>query len=573
MKYFLYARKSSESEDRQMLSIEAQILELKEFAKRNNLEIVDIFTESMSAKQAGRPIFEKLIKELELNKVNGIIAWHPDRLARNMFDGGKLIHLIDQGIIQDLKFPNFYFDKTANGKFNLSIAFSQAQYFVDGLRENVKRGIRQKVRRGEYPGKAPYGYINNLKTKTIDPDSENFEVIQKLLIKFSETNMSQGEFRKELFDNGFKTKSGNLLSYSSLYHILRNPFYTGVFKLKDEIHQGAHKQMISKEVFDKIQKKLDAGWKVNITPEAKDKKNYLFQGFLTCGNCGYAVRPEWHQKKSVLIFKYYKCTRKSKTCNCTEPAINEKDLAQQVEAYIKPIALKDEYFEILNLEIDKWIQEEKAHTSKNLQKVNTQITKVKSSLDNLLDLQLENVISLEEYKAKKNKLINHKLDLEAKFNKISSKGSAWVEPTQDFLKTCNNANKSLLSKDFKQMAQILKKVGLNHKLSNKKLDIQFSKSYDFFVEIQSLTNCSGNPVKIHNNKNLEKQTDSACSRMDGKQGLQSNCSNAVIERVSARRPKPNAVRLRAGIPQNQLGLSEWYRWSGSNRHSLAGTRF
>lgn len=127
MKYFLYARKSSESEDRQMLSIEAQILELREFAKRNNLEIVEVLTESMSAKQAGRPIFNKLIKELELNKANGIIAWHPDRLARNMYDGGKLIHLIDQGIIQDLKFPNFYFDKTANGKFNLSIAFSQAQ--------------------------------------------------------------------------------------------------------------------------------------------------------------------------------------------------------------------------------------------------------------------------------------------------------------------------------------------------------------------------------------------------------------------------------------------------------------
>tara|TARA_B100001989_G_C24385637_1_gene386617 strand:- start:36 stop:320 length:285 start_codon:yes stop_codon:yes gene_type:complete len=91
----------------------------------------------MSAKKPGRPVFNQMLTELEQGNAQGIIAWHPDHLARNTYDGGKIQYLIDQELILDLKFPTFHFDKTANGIFNLSIAFSQAQYFIQGLRENA----------------------------------------------------------------------------------------------------------------------------------------------------------------------------------------------------------------------------------------------------------------------------------------------------------------------------------------------------------------------------------------------------------------------------------------------------
>ena len=160
-KYFLYARKSTDVEDKQVLSIEAQITELREFAKRENLEIVDVLIEKQSAKIPGRPLFNSMLDRIEDNEANGIIAWHPDRLARNSIDGGKIIYFLDCNKILALKFPQFWFESTPQGKFMLNIAFGQSKYYVDSLSENTKRGLRQKVRRGEYPSRAPLGYIND----------------------------------------------------------------------------------------------------------------------------------------------------------------------------------------------------------------------------------------------------------------------------------------------------------------------------------------------------------------------------------------------------------------------------
>jgi len=127
MKYFIYARKSTDEPERQVLSIESQITELKELAEREHIEIVNTFIESQTAKEPGRPIFNDMLSRMEKGEAQGILAWHPDRLARNSVDGGRVIYLIDTAHITALKFPTFWFDPTPQGKFMLSIAFGQSK--------------------------------------------------------------------------------------------------------------------------------------------------------------------------------------------------------------------------------------------------------------------------------------------------------------------------------------------------------------------------------------------------------------------------------------------------------------
>ena len=181
MKYFLYIRKSTDEDDRQVLSLEAQETELKEFALRENLFIAATFRESQTAKEPGRPIFNDMLKRMERGEAEGILAWHPDRLARNSIDGGRIIFLIDTGKIKALKSPTFWFEPTPQGKFMLNIAFGQSKYFVDNFSENTKRGLRQKLRRGELPGYAPLGYLNDLLKHTMFKDPERFRLVKKII--------------------------------------------------------------------------------------------------------------------------------------------------------------------------------------------------------------------------------------------------------------------------------------------------------------------------------------------------------------------------------------------------------
>jgi len=108
-KLILYARKSTDTEDKQVLSIEAQLNELRRFARDNHLVVVDEMIEKRTAKMPGRPVFNSLLSRIKNGEASGILAWHPDRLARNSVDGGEIVYLIDTGLISKLVFPTFWF--------------------------------------------------------------------------------------------------------------------------------------------------------------------------------------------------------------------------------------------------------------------------------------------------------------------------------------------------------------------------------------------------------------------------------------------------------------------------------
>ena len=262
-KYFLYARKSTEDDDRQVMSIEAQLFELKEYARKENLEILEEFQESKSAKTPGRPIFDKMMSKIEKMGNVGVLSWHPDRLARNSIDGGRIIYAVDQKNIVSLQFSTFWFEPTPQGLFMLQVAFGQSKYYSDNLSENIKRGVRQKLRRGEWLNLAPFGYVNNPKIRNIEPHPTNAKIVKRAFQEYAKgtyTYKSLGEF---LADLGVVSRNGTPLVKASIKRILTNRASLGFVKHGDEWFEGSFEPIISPffKIFPIIPKQVRHAWK------------------------------------------------------------------------------------------------------------------------------------------------------------------------------------------------------------------------------------------------------------------------------------------------------------------------
>ena len=270
-KFFIYTRKSTDDKDHQVRSISDQLSELKELALKEQLDVVDIFVEKQTAKIPGRPVFNEMIEQMERGEASGILAWHPDRLARNSVDGGKIIYLVDTGIITEMKFPTFWFDPTPQGKFMLSIAFSQSKYYVDNLSENIKRGHRNKVKEGIWPQMSPIGYVN-VKGGGIIPHVDLAPLVKKTFEAYATGNFTLREVRDKFNALGLKRKSGRELAVSNYQKLLKNPIYTGLMRYNGEIFEGKHEPIITKKLFDSVQEVMSRKSK----PHSKGLKPYIY---------------------------------------------------------------------------------------------------------------------------------------------------------------------------------------------------------------------------------------------------------------------------------------------------------
>ena len=467
--YFIYARKSTDVEDKQVLSIEAQLVELRAYAKNEGLVIVDELVEKQSVKTPRRKIFGDMLKRIENGEASGIIAWHPDRLARNSVDGGQIVYLLDQTHLQSLKFPTFWFENTSQGKFMLSIAFGQSKYYVDNLSENTKRGLRQKVRRGEYPSIAPIGYINDVRTKTIVVDKRRKPLVIAAFEMYAEGNQRLQDIADYLKDNGIMTRGKKPLHKDQIKRILTNPFYYGHFRYGGVVYEGKHKAIVEKKLFDQVQTVIAK----RCRPQKSATAPQAFCGLLSCGACNMAITAEKkvkHQKNgNVHEYVYYRCTRKSKTIRCIEPAITESELAAQLSDILQAYALPESWAQKLEKMLAE--DEQKAEQSSGVFIANAQIQvgNLQSKLQRLLDSYLDQDIDRTTYQEKQSDLMSEKKSLEEQISKLTLANNAWVEPMRQWLKAAASLRKTAKSGSFGEIKQAFTQIEeLNLFLKTKK---------------------------------------------------------------------------------------------------------
>ena len=475
-KYFLYARKSTEDDDKQIMSIEAQLFELREFAHKENLEIVAEFQESKSAKKPGREKFNEMMSQIESLDGVGILAWHPDRLARNSIDGGRIIYGVDTTKVVSLRFPTFWFEPTPQGLFMLQVAFGQSKYYSDNLKQNVERGIRQKVRRGEWLTKGPRGYVNNPKTRNIEPDPVLARIIVKAYDEYATGKHTFRSLSLFLAEHGVITKNGTPLGKASTSELLTNKAYLGLVKHKDEFFPGSFAPIISPDLFEAVQMRL----KERARPrKTKVGHNFPFTGLLHCGECGSMITAQW-VKGNGGRYRYYRCTKKKG--NCSQQYLREDLLVLQLKELLQGITLPDEWLKYMSEKTDEWEKEVKVSSGSYVGRIKDNERETQKKLDDLITLYLDGDIPKENYLTKKNDLLRQKVSLAHKMDSARVERNNWVEPLRKWILDIKKATQLVSSDDFFEIRDYFKKIGSNHKLCDKSVSISFCPPTEFALK-------------------------------------------------------------------------------------------
>ena len=347
IKYCLYARKSTEQEDKQALSIESQVKEMQSLAEREGLEIVEIKREAHSSKEVGqRPVYNELLSEIRLGKFNGILTWAPDRLSRNAGDLGSVVDLMDQGLLHEIRTYGQKFTNNPNEKFLLMILGSQAKLENDNKMVNVKRGLRARCEMGLWPSVPPTGYLShsdrNKKCEVV-LDEQRADVIKQMYEKVAYDGWSGRKLFYWLKDDiRFRTKHGKPLTLSNIYIILKSTFYYGEFEYPKgggQWYKGIHEPIITKDLYLQVQKQITSDHLVR-----SQDKEFAFTKMITCGLCGSGVTADEKFKNlkdgTQARYVYYGCTKfRDKNCKCGH--IREEDLIEQMANILDTVSLDE----------------------------------------------------------------------------------------------------------------------------------------------------------------------------------------------------------------------------------------
>ena len=539
--YFIYCRKSSEAEDRQVLSIESQTRELEQIAAKLNLPVAEVLIESKSAKDPGRPVFNQMMQRLYRGEAAGIICWKLDRLARNPVDGGSIIWAIKQHGIKVMT-PAQSYAREDDNIILMYIEFGIAQKYVDDLSKNVKRGLKTKIENGWYPGVAPAGYLNHTdkltgeNTLVIDP--ERFPLIRRMW-DLMLTGLYTPPKILEIANNewGFRTRptrkmGGKPLCRSAIYQFFARPFYYGWFEYPSgsgQWYQGKHQRMITEAEYDKVQTLL--GRDGNPRPQLHHE--FAFTGLIRCGECDRMVTAEEkHQiicgqcrfkfayrkrnacprcatpiEKMVnplfLHYTYYHCS-KSKRPLCLQKCVSGQELEKQIGHYIARIHISEKFKDWAIKYLHELHAQESAVQSVIIETQQKAYQECVQEIDNLVKLKTSpgnadgSRLSDEEYGQRRFKLLKEKAGLEELLQDAGLRIEQQLRLSEKTFEFACTAQARFAKGNTKTKKEMLATFGSNLTLKDKKLWIEAREPFFILEKSMSDEKPENEPVEPEN---------------------------------------------------------------------------
>ena len=473
--FFGYARKSSRQDDRQALSIIDQRAELRALASTYGLTVRHTFEESDSAARTGRLEFNDMLRRIEAGEADGLLTWKLDRLARNFDDGGRIIGLLQRGVIKEIR----TFEKTylpSDNVLSIALEMGMANQYSRDLATNIRRSIRQRLRDGIWPNRAPVGYLNHgphgAKCIKLDPDKA--PLVRKAFALYATGNYTFQEVRARINDAGLLSCMGKRMSVSNYQSMFKNTIYYGVMTFNGQAYEGKHEPIISKRLFDEVQAVMLKKSK----PKTPQLKPYLYRSLFRCGECGCLITTETQKGHN-----YLRCTKR--VTACTQRYVREEAVAGQIDRLIGAVSLEaaiaDAMLAELGAEQDASVQAEKAAIAA----AQAALAACDKQLDVLLDMRLAEELTAAEYAAKRLGLVNQKTELKEKIASFEANRRDRFEPATRFILEAKYGAKLASEGSAEEKRDFLRKVGSNLKITEKTVGVTFKNPWQCVVDWNS----------------------------------------------------------------------------------------
>ena len=488
MRLILYARKSSEGEDRQVQSLDDQTRLLKAHAQKHGLLIVEELAEAKSAKDPyRRPLFEQMLQQIERGEADGILCWHLNRLFRNLVDSGRVGHLLQQGQIRTIETPERAY-RPEDNVLLFSVESGMANQYIRELSQGVRRGMASKVEKGWAPQLAPPGYVNDLHVHTIVPDPERFDILQQAWKLMQTGTVTVPQMLTRLNGEwGFRTRQerrrgGTPLSRAAAYRMLHSMFYAGRFVREGVVYEGQHPAMVTMEEWERVQAVLEREGGARYRKHA-----HAYAGLLRCGRCGSQITAEVSKGQSGKgHYVYYHCTNRHGTCD--KKGVTEKELERQFVISLEGVRLNPDVEELLADVIERWQEEPGREAEARYAQLHRSLEAARSQQRELLGLRLKKLIDDALLMSEQERLTGEILGLERETNRLGTAMTRQVESAVRSIRFAAHARAKFEAGDMRTRRQIVQALGVGFTLTGKSLRVERHPLLEFLGEHRDALN-------------------------------------------------------------------------------------
>lgn len=475
MKAILIARVSTEEQREAGNSLPAQVARIEKYCQNRGFEILKQFSFDESAYSDEREEFDRILSFIFEQKEKVAVCFDKvDRLSRNAFD--KRNSLLYEKALSDKIELHFVSDGqvinsqiSAAEKFQFGITLGLAKYYSDAISDNVRRALEQKLRKGEWPARAPYGYTNIRKTDG-KPDIIVDEYTSSILQRIFELYATKA-YSMELLCRKLKDEYGKVWSKGYLDHTLKNPFYYGVMEWKGKLYPHRYQPLITKTLFDQVQN-VKAGFN-----KKKGKllgKPYIYRGLLRCGHCGLAITPEKH-KGHV----YYHCTQ----YNGKHEAkwLREEDITKQLGKVFKRMQVPENVVQQIVDTLSTVHQDKIDFQNKHFDELTKERKITTTMLDNLYLDKLKGNISDSEYERFYQPLRDKITDVDIRLSQLQEAEDNYYITAKYILELTNRAYEIFIGSEVEEKRQLLGLVLSNLRIEDEKVLYEAQKPFDTII--------------------------------------------------------------------------------------------